>query len=305
MFLEVTKGYDVVILVEWGRGQELTDLFTGYKAYFNHLSVTSSRSRRGGGKGEGICVLVRETIYSTLLKHTRHATWVQLGQGQGRIVIGGAYMHPDTSNAWAKAAGGTMSAADAKEVAFARLRDDLIDYKSVGPVLLFGDFNARVGTLADVDTTVESILDSMSFNGDEAASQHVPSDRQNQDTGAADSFGKMLVGQCCIEAGCVLLNGRARGDEQGHVPGSHIALIMGLLLWRGIQLFTLSRCYLPNLSRTTSRLSVSLIRRSFRSRCNQWGLLNPLWRYPSGIQANVLSMFVSSHLGHQGVPCMR
>ena len=108
-----------------------------------------------------------------------------------------------------------MSAADAKEVAFARLRDDLIDYKSVGPVFLFGDFNARVGTLADVDTNVESILDSMSLNGDEAVSQHVPSGRQNQDTGVADSFGKMLVAQCCIEAGCVLLNGRAPGDEQG------------------------------------------------------------------------------------------
>ena len=38
---------------------------------------------------------------------------------------------------------------------------------------------------------------------------------QNQDRGAADSFGKMMIEQCCIEAGCMLLNGRAPGDEQG------------------------------------------------------------------------------------------
>jgi hypothetical protein len=193
--------------------QPLKNLFAGYTGYFNHLSVTSSRSKRGGGKGEGICVLVRDTIPSQLIKHTRHSTWVQLGQGERKVVVGGAYVHPDTSRVWSRVT--DMDPTDAKEAAFASLREDILELKGLGPLVLLGDFNARVGALPDIDDTVQSILDSMSLAGDEVISQHIPTHRQHQDTSPADAFGRLLVEQCCIEAGCILLNGRAPGDEHG------------------------------------------------------------------------------------------
>jgi hypothetical protein len=52
---EFTRGYDLVIAVEWGRDQELTQLFPGYTAYFNHLSVTSL-GVIGEEVGETACV---------------------------------------------------------------------------------------------------------------------------------------------------------------------------------------------------------------------------------------------------------
>jgi hypothetical protein len=54
------------------------------------------------------------------------------------VVLGCAYMHCDSSRAWAREAGGVIFTVDAKGAACAKLRNGLLDY-SVGPVVLLGD----------------------------------------------------------------------------------------------------------------------------------------------------------------------
>jgi hypothetical protein len=108
-----------------------------------------------------------------------------------------------------------MDPADAKEAALEGLREDILKCKGLGPLVLAVVFSARDGSLPDVNDIVESILDSMSLAGDEVISQHILTHRQYQDTSPEDAFGRLLVEQCCIGAGCILLNVRAPGDEHG------------------------------------------------------------------------------------------
>ena len=233
---EAAQGYDVVVVVEWGKGEELVEFFPGFTAYFNQYSVTSPRTQRGAGRGEGICILVRGTLPSKLLEHTRQATWIQVGMGNSKVVIGGTYMHGEASRVWARETGGRQPAAEAREAAFEGLRDNILSYKSIGPLFLLGDFNARVGPLPDVDHAVQTILDSMGLASDEVVSSHIPLRRHTQDTVGTDSFGRMLIAQCCIEAGCLLLNGRAPGDEQGACTRENACLDYGLATVMGYPL---------------------------------------------------------------------
>lgn len=233
---EVAKGYDVIVVVEWGKGEELVELFPGYTAYFNQLSITSPRNQRGAGRGEGICVMVKGTIPSKLLEHTRHATWVQVGRGDNKLVVAGTYIHGEGSRVWVREAGGLRPVAEAREAAFEGLRDNLLRYKSIGPLVLLGDFNARVGALPDVDPTVQSIIDSMGLASEEVISTHTPLSRKSQDTAGTDAFGKLLITQCCIEAGCILLNGRAPGDEHGACTRESACLDYGLTTMAGYPL---------------------------------------------------------------------
>jgi len=119
---EAAQGYDVVVVVEWGKGEELVEFFPGFTAYFNQYSVTSPRTQRGAGRGEGICILVRGTLPSKLLEHTRQATWIQVGMGNSKVVIGGTYMHGEASRVWARETGGRQPAAEAREAAFELLK---------------------------------------------------------------------------------------------------------------------------------------------------------------------------------------
>ena len=227
ILLATATGYDVLVILEWGKGRELAELFQDYTVYYNE--ATTSGARHSTGRGEGICVLVRRGIPSKLLKHTRHVSWVQVGKGTDSIVVGAAYMHCNTSGAfWERAAGGTMSAREAKEAAFDSLRTDLLDYRHLGHPILLGDFNACVATKPDLDPTVQDVLAGLGLAPDQVTSEHIPGTRRTQDRGSPDSFGHLLVDKCCLEAGCVLLNGRACGDEQGACTRAAACLDYGL-----------------------------------------------------------------------------
>jgi hypothetical protein len=85
VYLErVLQLYDVLVFVELGRGFDLVEVWEqmGFTAYMNMQSIRSmgayGRPLRGAGKGEGICVLVRNNLNSKLIKHTPHATWVEI-----------------------------------------------------------------------------------------------------------------------------------------------------------------------------------------------------------------------------------
>ena len=76
--------------------------------------------------------------------------------------------------------------------------------------------------------TLQSIADSMGVTCAEVVSNHIPLTRESQDNASIDMFGKLLITQCCIEAGCILLNGRAPGDEQGACTRENACLDYGL-----------------------------------------------------------------------------
>jgi hypothetical protein len=157
--------------------------------------------------------LVRNDLPSKLIKHTPHATWVEVQYGRTSIAVGGAYVHPYTSTYWGS---GISGQEELREAAFTGLRSDITSFKeSKDHVILMGDFNARVGPKPDIDATVQAVLDHMGFESEEVISTHVPSLRHSTDMAPTDTFGHLLIDHCCIETGCVLLNGRAPGDEQG------------------------------------------------------------------------------------------
>ena len=83
---------------------------------------------RGAGKGEGICVLVKKFVCSRLIKHTKHATWVEVELLGNKFSLASVYFNPTSSITWRRDP--SMSCEEAKEAAFAALKSDISDIKS-------------------------------------------------------------------------------------------------------------------------------------------------------------------------------
>ena len=175
--------------------------------------VEASTPCRGAGRGQGMFAFVRTALACRCknVLQTEHALWVQvqgLTQDSPHVTIGAVYIPPTTSRKWVDE--------HSKEHAFTAIRDQILRFQQQGLVAVFGDFNARVGCRPDVVPGAQAIADAMGVACDMALdSTHIPVHRATSDTHRPCAFGKLLVQHLCIETGCVLLNGRAPGDEHG------------------------------------------------------------------------------------------
>ena len=230
----ILQYYDVILCQEWGRSEELSELLEhlGFNVYFNDQSVSKGNRGdppRGAGKGEGICVLVKKFVCSRLIKHTKHATWVEVELLGNKFSLASVYFNPTSSITWRRDP--SMSCEEAKEVAFAALKSDISDIKSSSSnkVLVMGDFNAHTGDAPDIDTVADHILEDLGLGLDELVStSHVPVRRSTMDSSVND-MGRLLLSHCCLDSGLFLLNGRTHGDRSGKCTHAQSVIDYGLV----------------------------------------------------------------------------
>jgi hypothetical protein len=207
-----TTAFDVLFLAEVGA--TLAPSLPGYVRVDG--AMAAARSARGCGRGTGLCALVRRPLAGScrLEQADQHCMWLRLRRGaRGRgsgvgsdddIFIGGAYFPPATSVAWRGADG-------AAQAAFEGLRDTILALQQRGRVLLFGDFNAHTGSLADVAPPADDVLRAAGAAALAPSAWGVPAGRLNPDRASPTAFGRWLVERVCLPTACVILNGRAPG----------------------------------------------------------------------------------------------
>lgn len=198
---------DMVGLVEIGRNEPPP--LEGFVWF--HGAVRRNRSLLGAGRGQGMALAVRSGLstHCKKMKCTDHTLWVKVAQpGYATVFVCLVYIPPATSRVeWS-----AEQRQGWKDV-FSGLQADITHFSLQGEVCLLGDFNAHTGTLDDRGSLPQQLLDDLGVMGGPAAHAVLPA-RQNSDTACPCQFGKLLV-DLCVATDCVILNGRAPGDESG------------------------------------------------------------------------------------------
>ena len=257
----ILQYYDVILCQEWGRREELSELLEdlGFNAYFNDQSVSKGRCGdppRGAGKGEGICVLVKKFQGSRLIKHTKHATWVEVELLGNKFSLASVYFNPSSSIPWRRDP--SMSSEEAKEAAFAALKSDISDIESSSnsKVLVMGDFNAHTGDAPDIDTVADHILEDLGLGWDELVStSHVPVRRSTMDSSVND-MGRLLLSHCCLDSGLSMVVPMVIDLAGLHMLS--LSLIMAWLMRPRTLACSLLKCWLNMMNQITCLLSVFL-----------------------------------------------
>ena len=216
---QAAAGCDFVMCVETGR-----DVFPlpGFRC-FDGLA-RGNRSLVGPGRGQGMCVWVREGIGEcvTVAEADDYCLWLRVAMPNCQpFVVCCCYFPPVTSKIeW----GSETQWVEA----FARFRAQLLPMRSLGEVVVCGDFNAHTGCDDDTGAQAQQVLAEMGVPvGPAAGLTSVPT-RFNPDDRAVCPFGQALL-NTCASTGCVILNGRQVGDgalcDARHqpAPGLHPA----------------------------------------------------------------------------------
>lgn len=211
--------YDIILLCETGRQIPAADAIPGYTlvhACGGQQDISSNNGTRhmGGGRGQGRAAFVRNPLarYVKLNRHDQCVDWFQFHIAHSQyqtqqLFIGLVYMPPVNSTFWQ---GGAYTA----QGVFESLTQDIAHYKHNGSVLVLGDFNAHTAGLNDTSSDSSQLLQDLGLGGDYDTVQPAYAPRSNLDIHRPCQQGRRLI-QCCLDSGCVLLNGRAPGDPQG------------------------------------------------------------------------------------------
>lgn len=188
----------------------------GYDVVTNLPRAERFRERQSLGSG-GIAVLVRSDSAlaqrrGQLCRVSEHGTHLWLRFQQTGMRIGEtlflclAYLPPRGSVFWERG----VSETDV----FAELESEIAEMRCTGEVLLAGDFNARIGRERDWIET-EDIERHAGLSGliGEILPDGLKTERRSEDL-TVNGRGRMLL-QLLRGAGLSVLNGRARGDEDG------------------------------------------------------------------------------------------
>lgn len=118
-----------------------------------------------------------------------------------------AYFSPESSTVWSH-----LDSTDP----FPALLQDIAEAQTHGDVLVSGDFNAHTSNLPDF---IQPEDEADILTGHLPSPQPLPaniSTRQSSHKGVRDAFGRNLL-YLCQDSNMLILNGRAVGDEQGHL----------------------------------------------------------------------------------------
>lgn len=172
------------------------------------------RSEIGAGRGQGLCLYVREELapFCSLIKATQCWVWVRVRlPGRRPLFVCAVYLPPRGSTYWSARASEATSVGSMLD-AYSALQADAVLLKAQGEILMLGDFNARTGCEDDRAMQADSVLDGMGAPAPPQSAVCTIPPRTNADSRPADHSGRLLL-ELCTSSGCVLLNGRARGDE--------------------------------------------------------------------------------------------
>ena len=172
-------------------------------------SVAHLGAPRGGGKGKGLFVYVRDSVSCRLVAESDVCMWVCIRSpwpASPPLYLGAVYLPPAASPSWAE--GGPSLSLEG-------LRDQILQFQSDGRVLLLGDFNAHVGPLSDTHPEADILLANLPEAVALPSRWGVPAARETPPGARTDALGRALVDTICLSTGCVLLNGRAPSAAPG------------------------------------------------------------------------------------------
>jgi hypothetical protein len=117
----------------------------------------ASRSDRGAGRGQGLCVFVHDDIlrFTKLVKATQYTIWLSVREPQRPpLMLCFLYLPPATSTV-------SWSRDFCWEDALCSVQQDIKAFSAVGEVCILGDFNAHTAVLDDRGTVCEGVSDDM------------------------------------------------------------------------------------------------------------------------------------------------
>ena len=188
--ISLLNKYDVIVMSETMKRPTFKVSFTGYTSYhYPHERQSFYKNRAPGG----FIVLVKNLIANkcVIVKQDAHVVWLHLKHASKRsndYFIGCVYLPHEKS---------TLKKIDH----FESLQNDVLNFKSKGNVIIFGDTNSRTGNLDDY--TSSSSHDNMNYILNDL---YDVSSRQNCDS-LINSHGKKLI-LFCKETGMQIQNGR-------------------------------------------------------------------------------------------------
>ena len=181
--------HDILLFTEtWLRCKE--QIPSALLSDFYCLGTYATKHSKGRPAG-GTLVCVRKIYGEPVLlrQHTQaDIMWTRIPSTPSDLILGLCYLPPETASKW-------RAGLDP----FTILRADILDFQSLGIVLLAGDMNARTATASDFTT----------ISNDDS----IPPPRRNCDPGT-NNFGTKLL-TLAQESGLIILNGRAPGDPHG------------------------------------------------------------------------------------------
>ena len=221
-FQDFIKNFDIVFLSEtWQSATSIHEL-QHPKEYSYEFVCRTKNCRKGRGSG-GILVYYKSKLKNKLAVHDNtfdNILWLKVSKGvicDKEIYIAGVYNSPKNSK-YAK--NNNCNVLDT-------LRCQLNHFSSTDILIIGGDFNSRIGVQSDFITEGEKDLNYLPQG---YQLDCILSNRNNKDP-SMNEYGRQLL-DLCIETKLRVLNGRVRGDFQGHLTyiGYHGSSTVDLVL---------------------------------------------------------------------------
>ena len=177
---------------------------------------------RGPGRGVGLYALVHVSVLPRVLCDPcsdSRCLWLRVRGGAGAagdLFVGGVYLPPFGSPQW-RAPGSDAAAA------FDALRDQTLSLQARGRVLLMGDFNARLGTMPDIQPGADTLL-ARAAGGPRATSldPSIPASRAAAE-GTRNAFGSGAASGCGFDPVPSPRSWRAQSDHDDDVGSPRAA----------------------------------------------------------------------------------
>ena len=215
--------FDIIFLSEiWKSETSINNL--QHPVGFLHVSIYSKTKNKNGRASGGILDYYRKELsdfLSVLDKSYENIIWLKLSKGLIKtpmnVCIAGVYNSPKNSS---------YTKHNEYNITYTP-RDQLSKFSPSDMVFVGGDLNKRIGTQNDF--IVENKKD-LNYLPQDYELDTIRSVRNNQDT-SVNEYGQQLL-DLCIETKLRILNGRTRGDLQGHLThvGFHDCSTVDLVL---------------------------------------------------------------------------
>ena len=207
-FQQKVQLFNIIFLSETWHGEGSADKLRQPPGYLSDSVYRKKKKKRGRASG-GVLVFYKKelkNIISFLDISSENILWIKISKGvlhaTKEVYIAGVYNSPKYSTYTKEK---NLNVIDT-------LKEQLTFFSSSDIIFIGGDFNSRVGTQNDF--IVENEKD-FNYLPQDYELDIVTSVRNNQDVSIND-YGLQLL-DLCIAAKLRILNGRTRGDLQGHV----------------------------------------------------------------------------------------
>ncbi len=200
----VVHKYDLFSAVETWHTIRSNLHIDGY-SYYSNPAMKHSKKGRGTG---GVVFYFKQKLASGLHllgNANKYCMWIRLDSDffglENDLYMGIIYLRYTED-------------AKTRDLYFEQLDDDIVKFRSMGDIVLTGDFNARTSTTPDYVINDQCDTSDSHLPLSELYVHDIPLHRNNHDR-VCNQYGKLLLDICCNH-GIRILNGRLTGDLFGN-----------------------------------------------------------------------------------------